>query len=152
MLSEAAVTLGPSPQHSGVPWLPQLIEKPSTTVAPTSRVAITFCDVVVTPSFPGVPTRLVASANCTTWGHQSSVEEALKVPSIFFAILVFKGRNACSKIRGSNRQLFNKCNRYNCDSLHPNVSLQVCRHPHVNQVLKGDRKLLDNIFSLLGAN
>ena len=147
-----ASSLAPLPQCNGVPRLPRLIDKPAAAVAATSRVAITFADVIVPPSFTGVPTRSVASATCTARGHQSSLKQAPKVPSTLFSVLALEDKNDCSKISGSNGQMFQRCNRCNCYFFHPNVLLQVCRHQHAKQVLKGDRKLPDNILFLLGAN
>ena len=89
---------------------------------------------------------------CSACGHQSGPKQALKVPSTLFSILAFEDNNNCSKIRGSNGQLFNSCNRSNCDFFHPNLSLPICRHQHAKQVLKGDKKLPDNILFLPGAN
>ena len=59
--------------------------------------------------------------------------------------------NDCPKIRGNNGQLFNRCNRCNCDFFHSNVPLQLRRHCHARQVLTRDRKLPDAILSLPGA-
>ena len=143
-----AGSLAPSPRWGVVPRLPHLIEKRAAAVAATSRAAITFRNVISPPSFPGVPTRSVANATCTKWEHQSGPKQALKMPSTPISVLAFEDKNDCSKIRGSKGQLFNRCNRCNCDFFHPSVSLQVCRHQHAKQVLKGDRKLPDNIIFL----
>ena len=121
-------SLAPSPRRGGIPRLPQLIDKPSAAMAATSRVAITFRDVSAPPSFLGVPTRSVASATCTPWGHQSGPKQAPKVTSTLFSVVAFENKSDCSKIRGSNGQLFNRCHKCNCDFFHPNVALQVCRH------------------------
>ena len=72
-------SLAPSPRRGGVPRLPCLIDKPYAAVAATSRATITFRDVIAHPSFPGVPTRSVASATCTAWGHKSGPKQAPKV-------------------------------------------------------------------------
>ena len=145
-------SLAPSPRCGGVPRLPRLIGKPSAAVAASSRATITFRNVIAPPSFPRVPTRSMASATCTAWGHQSVPNRAPKVPSAVFPVLAFEDKSDYSKIRGHNEQLFNRWNRCNCDFFHQNVSLQVCRHQHTRQVLTGDRKLPDDVFSLPGAN
>lgn len=51
-------SLAPSPRRGGVPQLPRLIDKPSTAVAGTSLEAITFRNVVGSPSSPGGQLRL----------------------------------------------------------------------------------------------
>ena len=101
---------------------------------------ITFRDVTAPQSFPGVPTRSVANATCTAWGHQSGSEQAPKMPSTIFSVLVIENIDNWQKISGNNGQLLNRCSRCNCDFFHPNVSLQLCRHQHTMQALTGDRK------------
>ena len=140
------------PQRGGISRLPRLIDKPSAAVAATSRVAITFHNVLAPPSFPWVPTWPMASATCTVWGRQSGPKQALKVPSTLFLVLSFEEKNDCSKIGEGNGQLFNRCNRCNCNFCHQNVSLQVCQHQHAKQVLKGDIKLPEDILFLPRAN
>ena len=145
-------SLAPSPPCSGVPRLPRLIDKPSAAVAATSCATIMLCNVIAPPSFPKVSTWLVASATCTAWGHQSVSKQAPKVLSALFSVLTFEDKCDCLKIKGNNGQLFNKCNKCNCDFFHQNVVLQVCRHQHVRQVMTGDTKLPNDVFSLPGAN
>ena len=145
-------SLAPSPQCGRFPQFQRLIEKPSTAIAITSHAAMTFRNVIAPPSFPKVPTRLVASAIWTTWGHQSGPEQAPKMQSTICSILAFEDVNDCSNFRGNNGQLFNRCDSYNCDFFHQNVLLQLCRHRHVGQVLTGDRELPDNVLSFPGAN
>ena len=134
--SPFAGSLAPSPRHGGVPGLPPLIEKPSAAMASTSHVAVTFCNVIAPPSFPGV-----------TWSvakrHLHRMRTPIR-PSTIFAVLAFEEMNDCLKTRENNGQLLNRCNS---DFFHSNLSLQLCQHQHAKQVLKGDRKLPDNTFS-----
>ena len=145
-----AGSLVPSPRRGAVPRLPCLIEEPSAPMVATSRAAITFRDAIAPPSFPGLP-RGRWPTPLAPHGTPIRPEQASTVPSTISPIMAFKDVNDCSKVRGSNGQMFNRCDRCNCDFFHPNVSLQACRHQHARKVLTGDRKLPDNVFFLPGA-
>ena len=52
-------------------------------------------------------------------GTPISPKQASKVPSTIFSVLAFEDMNDCSRIRGNNGQLFNRCNRCNYDFSSP---------------------------------
>ena len=128
--------LGPLPRRGGVPLPPRRMDKPSAAFAAASRALITFCDAISAPSLPGVPTRSVANATCTAWGHHWLPEHSSKGQAIILLDPALKTILTCTIADQNNGQWFNQfAMDANCSLVPLNPLLPFLRHRNAKRVL-----------------